>query len=1695
MDSLSNLPNNTNISSPWVTYSNIGSVNVDWNTDQWQNRDNSSLLDELGIEINEDDANLAVFDDPTNGVLNPSEDYTTRYGRLWYWQLAGRDPFNATYGLRPFTLSDELELRIAEGNNYQFVGSRFERSVNDIIGQYVDGVVINQFLRSDYQQRHEASELRDQLDNRQLLFDNRRKLTMFSGVRNDLLSPWLRWEDRFWNRHDPDGLGLANGYDTFDMYVFSDNDHGIELFGSSFPTKVVFEAMNAVFDSGDASAIVQVVKNWREQSRAKVDLRSYYSDSSFGAAWWESSTDGYLTLAERAPLQLLLAMTDSQESGISNLDVVDVNDTAMARVANMLTGTYRGPDASGDWDDIETNYYQQARLGAAGFASNLLSYRDEDDEWRMHSTLSLRPDGTVGRSQIPLSGAIEPPVIGRQANTDGSTSTLFADISLPGPNESSVRLLGMEAQPFILETFIAHVHQGKIPGNQGACCLDTGGCQDVSEETCVGLLGGTFFEGQVCDPNGDGEFDDSPCPDQGGCCLPSGGCIYTSQSSCDSFEGTYLGDTVSCEQTSCQGACCFDNGECQDLSAYSCSQIGAAYAGNGSECSESPCTILGACCLDSGTCMDVINSNSCIDLGGSYMAGEFCSETPCLGPCCVDFADCFELSSTGCTEIGGAFFGAGDDCTVLTCVSSGACCVGSDSCAEVLSLEECNELDGEFLGGTVCADTPCVGSCCTGAGVCQEISLGSCIDLAGEYIQGATCDISPCRSACCFSTGGCTDMLQSTCESLNGIYQGDATFCSESPCQPTGACCLPDDPDDENDGGCLEIMQGGCDLLGGTYQGDSISCGSVPCGSDFIRGACCLDTGQCQNVVSQEVCDGLGGVYQGELVSCASSPCTPADACCIDDATCMEVIQENCDSLGGEFHAGETCAELPCQSACCLLDGSCADLTESDCDLTGGTFFDEQTCDTDPCADTGACCVSDNVCDIVSEDTCTTLGGDFQGDKSTCNSDPCGFGNQGACCLEPFGCVMVLETSCTQSNGVWDGGGTCDEDACERGACCLENGESAHCLDVVNSSSCDTLGGTYSDGDRCDSRPCIGACCLWGGGCELMSEDSCASLWDPDGDGAASASHPPGNFNGVGTNCGPAACEVGGSCCLASDTCIDIQALQSFRDYCQNVLGGTYRVGEFCAESACGGACCLTDGSCENLPQVSCDALGGIYQGAGIFCVDDPCGEAGSCCYDSGSCMEIPESACLLLGGEYTSGEQCDDDPCTQYFLITEDIEDCPQETVAVVQLANPYDREIDLEQYAVEFFGQDYKLEGLGLTLPPSTPSNPSTLILYAMPEASTIIDPQGTRDFVLQWLDFLDIEITDHPANTLIHPVPNTSWNTQREYYDDLSRGAQNSVALYRFDSDINFATQRVLIDRLERPTDIVFEKRVVDDLETEWNKISSNGYVVITDGNGDRIEALAEQSALFVMWDRATRAWAVDIPEKFGWHNDEIDAWEQNPRYVFAASDFIRSEELRTVTNAETSPINQDMQYTSAFHWTAFTSPDDMDGDGSPDTTDDDDLLPDIPDPWFTVEVWSPRAGELRPVEIGSGAPSPGEVTGGLRIRKPTYFDMNRTEDPLFATGEWSYPDKGWYGQTNDDDDDDTTSDTPAFADDVAIDDVIGNDEVDISMAFPLQMLQKDNDFEQVGELLNIWMFGHMLEGSYSFEADDPTYLHSL
>lgn len=93
-------------------------------------------------------------------------------------------------GLTPFGAPEEIELRAFHGQNIASALSRFERSVSSSPVPAIPSAV-PYFLRSIIGIREETSEYLDQLTNSQLVFDNRRKMTMSSAAWNDVMPTWL----------------------------------------------------------------------------------------------------------------------------------------------------------------------------------------------------------------------------------------------------------------------------------------------------------------------------------------------------------------------------------------------------------------------------------------------------------------------------------------------------------------------------------------------------------------------------------------------------------------------------------------------------------------------------------------------------------------------------------------------------------------------------------------------------------------------------------------------------------------------------------------------------------------------------------------------------------------------------------------------------------------------------------------------------------------------------------------------------------------------------------------------------------------------------------------------------------------------------------------------------------------------------------------------------------------------------------------------------------------------------------------------------------------------------------------------------------------------------------------------------------------------------------------------------------------
>lgn len=296
-----------------------GELRAEWDTTMWDGATHT-FLGQIGGNMNRVQ------------LRNP-------FQRLDYWRRgAGRpfdpayDTFNVSggslagvvrYAYNPFGLADELELRAHHGSNTPWTMSRFERSL------IVPNTNAPNLLRATLD-REETNEYLDQLKLRpmpsnynfdELLHDRRRMMTLFSGARNDLVAPWLRWEMRIAQEDDPSGTNPAPW---------------------RWPTLI----------DVDAEA------RFLAQSRLKLDLREdprFNFDQGTGLRILE----GVYNFAERLPWALLKAFS-----------------TGVPRPSDTESFGYYFK-TSGDGSTPLNDLNRTRRLSAA-YAANILAWRSRD---------------------------------------------------------------------------------------------------------------------------------------------------------------------------------------------------------------------------------------------------------------------------------------------------------------------------------------------------------------------------------------------------------------------------------------------------------------------------------------------------------------------------------------------------------------------------------------------------------------------------------------------------------------------------------------------------------------------------------------------------------------------------------------------------------------------------------------------------------------------------------------------------------------------------------------------------------------------------------------------------------------------------------------------------------------------------------------------------------------------------------------------------------------------------------------------------------------------------------------------------------------------------------------------------------------------------------------------------------------------
>ena len=359
----------------------------------------------------------------------------------------------------------------------------------------------------------------------------------------------------------------------------------------------------------------------------------------------------------------------------------------------------------------------------------------------------------------------------------------------------------------------------------------------------------------------------------------------------------------------------------------------------------------GACCI--GTSCTYGTEADCNASGGSYQ-GDYvsCTSYPCggapEGACCIA-GKCSVMTESDCSALGGSYLGNGTSCTAGAC-DNGGCEVGYSPDCMGTCFEDAVYTD--WIGDGYCDD---------GAYVPSDYGYGGPVGVA----IWLNCDQFNCDG------GDCTD-----CGGGGGCPAGEIEDCN-------GNCC----PD-------YWVGDGFCDDGSYVWNGIPIylNCAEFNCdGGDCTgcdgggaTGACCVNM-SC-SIMSQTDCVAAGGTYNGDNSSCAGDPCggggeCPADWTADCEGTCFpDYVYEAwtgdgyCDD-GSYIPADYGCTECPAGVAIWL-----------NCDAFN---CDGGDCECDPTDPIGACCFGSDCFEIV-ETECSSNGGEWQGDNTTCASQPCG---------------------------------------------------------------------------------------------------------------------------------------------------------------------------------------------------------------------------------------------------------------------------------------------------------------------------------------------------------------------------------------------------------------------------------------------------------------------------------------------------------------------------------------------------------------------------------------------------------------------------------------------------------------------------------------------------------------------------------
>ena len=424
------------------------------------------------------------------------------------------------------------------------------------------------------------------------------------------------------------------------------------------------------------------------------------------------------------------------------------------------------------------------------------------------------------------------------------------------------------------------------------------------------------------------------------------------------------------------------------------------------------------------------------------------------GHCCyVDQNEqdqCLLTTQTECAKLGGFRFvfppgECPDDCEV----PRGACCIPPDP------------------PGFVCGDTP---------GCYVQVNFNECIDNLTQcecaaypnstWKPGVPCDGFSGGKDVCNPEGSCCQCSGFPC--IDGVLEIDCILLHRK--WTEGASCLPSPPFEPNTclptGACCDRIANPITCLSGAGELTVDHYRVLGC-----RQSTCDECGDCVWSVALDMCVCPSNSQTSSFWMGQCSECTD-DGCCMPHANFVCELCGNCENCVREI-------DYIHQSACCF-GANCVSMTECECSRNQGQWY--SNCNSPvPCEGSqcprGACCDADGIfdqCVEFDEQGCMLSNGEYQGDGTKCAEVNCQNTDLelGACCFQSSGvcppaiprCDMRTREQCEGSGaGIWMG----PQSNCFTGPCCW-----------------------------------MGACCLGGGECRILTEEACEGLggdfWGPD---------------------------------------------------------------------------------------------------------------------------------------------------------------------------------------------------------------------------------------------------------------------------------------------------------------------------------------------------------------------------------------------------------------------------------------------------------------------------------------------------------------------------------------------------------------------------------------------------------------------